>query len=204
MEIKRADGVVFAVLAAYYICRCTHGDFEPCNTIILSKEWNRKFQDDPLHSQQAWYCNICATRYVTKYGMLLELFSNEEAMYMKAPVKPFDILDLLALKFEEDYKPQTPEELYGKIPTANIAMNAVVRKAGQGDDWKGRNRLEGVYKVDNAFFEALPMWEWFDIFTFSSKNPLTGQKWTKSGKEQRIVGYNKMFKGHVDKALKLS
>jgi hypothetical protein len=182
---------------------CKHGSNEPCNSIILGKTWNRKYVDDPLHKSQAWYCNICGTRYVTNYGMLIEIFSNGETIYMRAPVKPFDVIDLAGFKFEDELKPETPEALYAAIPTKAMKVTEVVRRAVSKDDWKRGGDLEGVYKVDNAFYESLPTWNWFDIFTFSNVNPLTGCKWTKSGKEQHPVAYNDMFSEHVVKSLRL-
>ena len=53
VEIKDRK-VVIACLAAYYVYRCTFGStYKPCNTIILSKEWCRKYENDPLHKKQA-------------------------------------------------------------------------------------------------------------------------------------------------------
>jgi hypothetical protein len=101
VEVKRANGVAVAAMAAYYLCRCTHGSSKPCNTIILSKRWNRKYQDEPMHKGQCWYCNICGTKFHTNFGMLIEIFSEEETFYMRAPVKPFDVLDLVGLKLEK-------------------------------------------------------------------------------------------------------
>jgi hypothetical protein len=33
--------------------------------------------------------------------MLIEIFSEGKTMYKRAPVKPFDVIDLAGLKFEE-------------------------------------------------------------------------------------------------------
>ena len=63
--------------------------------------------------------------------------------------------------------------------------------------------MEGVYKVDKAIYNSLSVWNWFDIFTFSNRYPLTGAKWTKSGKEKHPVGYNDMFSDHVVEPLRL-
>jgi hypothetical protein len=203
VELKSKAGVVVAGMAVYYLCRSLHGSKEPCNTIILSKTWNRKFVDDPLHKKQAWYCNICGTKYVSNYGMLIEIFSSGETIYMRAPVKPFDVIDLAGLKFEAELKPETPELLYAAIPSQAMQVTEVVRQADSLDDWKKVGALEGVYKVDNVCYEKLRTWNWFDIFTFSNVNPLTGSKWTKSGKQEHAVGYNDKFGEYVVKSLRL-
>jgi hypothetical protein len=57
----------------------------------------------------------------------------------------------------------------------------VVWKAVSEDDRKKGGNLEGVYKVDNDFYELFPTFDWFGIFTFSLKNPLTGKAWSKAG-----------------------
>jgi hypothetical protein len=95
--------------------------------------------------------------------MLVEIFSEEETFYMKAPVKPFDVLDLVGLKLEEELKPSTPEELYASLPTKKLKENEVIRKAKEEDDWRKRDDLEGVYKVDNLIYESLPTWKWFTV-----------------------------------------
>ena len=63
--------------------------------------------------------------------------------------------------------------------------------------------MEGVYRVDEVFYKELPMFSWYDIFTFSNLNPVTGAKWTKSGKEKHPVGYKDKFSNHVVKSLRL-
>jgi hypothetical protein len=97
VNIAKSSGEVVASMAAYYLCRCKNGTETPCNSIILSKEWTRKHQDDPLKKGQCWYCNICGTQFRSSFGMLIEIFSEEETYYMRAPVKPFDVLDLVGL-----------------------------------------------------------------------------------------------------------
>ena len=112
---------------------------------------------------------------------------------MKAPVKPFDIIDLAAMKLEEELKPTTPEELYNSIPVASPKINAKVTKATAKDDWKRKARLDGVYKVDHEFFDSLPTFQWHDIFAFSNKDPATGVKWSKKGTVEKVVGYSTSF-----------
>ena len=53
--------------------------------------------------------------------------------------------------------------------------------------------LEGVYEVAETFYKELPPFSWYDIFTFSNLNPLTGQKWTKSGLLKKPIGLNDDF-----------
>ena len=96
VELKNSAGVPVAAMAAYYLCRSTHGTDTPC--IILGKTWTRKYAEDPLAKHQCWYCNICKSRYHTSFGMLIEIFNEEKISYLRAPVKPSDIVDLVGLK----------------------------------------------------------------------------------------------------------
>jgi hypothetical protein len=193
VEVQQASGVVVAAMAAYYLCRCKNGAEKPCNTIILSKKWTRKYQDDPLKSGQCWYGNICGTRFQTNFGMLIEIFSEEDIYYMRAPVKPFDVLDLVGLKLEDTLDGKTPLELYDALPTKNIRETEVIRKAMEVDFWRKSEKkdLEGVYKVDNEFYKKLTAWNWYDIFTFTNWNPITNEKYSKGGKSKKPSGYNR-------------
>jgi hypothetical protein len=122
VKLENSDGVVVAAMAAYYLCRSTHGIHEPCDTVILSKTWSRKYEDDPLHKGQCWYCNICGKRFHSNFGMRIEIFSEAEAIYMRAPAKPFDVIALAGLKFEAELKPETPEALYAAIPASAMKV----------------------------------------------------------------------------------
>jgi hypothetical protein len=113
--LKNSDDVIVAAMAAYYLCRSTHGADEHCNTIILSKTWTRKYEEDPLHKGQCWYCNICGKRFHSNFGMLIEIFGEGKTIYLRASVKLFDVIDLAGLKFEAELKPETPEALYAGI-----------------------------------------------------------------------------------------
>jgi hypothetical protein len=86
--------------------------------------------------------------------MLIEIFTELDTYFMRAPVKPFDILDLVGLKLEDTLGDKTPDQLYHALPTKKLVENEVIRKALEKDFWrKGvRKDLEGVYKVDADFY----------------------------------------------------
>ena len=137
--------------------------------------------------------------------MLIEIFREWKPIYMRAPVRPFDIIDLVGLKFEAEVNPETPEELFAGIPESEMKVNDVVRKAVSTDLWRQETGdLEGVYKVDEVFYLEVPTWSWLYILTFSNTNPETGATWTKKGKQKHPVGYKGQFSAHIAKALKRS
>ena len=72
----------------------------------------------------------------SSFGMLIEIFSEGETYYMRAPVKPFDVIDLVGLKLEEELKPSTPEELYAALPPKKMKENEVIWKAEESDFWR--------------------------------------------------------------------
>ena len=83
--------------------------------------------------------------------MLIEIFSEGKTMYMRAPAKTFDVIDLAGFKFEEEVKPESPEALYAAMPDSAMKVTDAVRKAVSKDCWrKEKGILEGVYKVDKA------------------------------------------------------
>jgi hypothetical protein len=185
VDVTKTNGDVVASLAAYYLCRCTHGTETPCNTIILSKEWTRRYHETALKKKgQCWYCNICGTQFRSSFGMLIEIFCADETYYMRAPVKPFDVIDLVALKLEETLDGKSPEELYDSLPPQKMRETNKVRKAGVCDFWrKGVDKnMEGVYKVDEEFYKCLTPWGWFDIVTFTNVDPQTGLFYSKKGR----------------------
>ena len=76
---------------------------------------------------------------------------------MRAPVRPFDIIDLVGLKFEAEVNPETPEELFAGIPESETKVNDVVRKAVSTDLWRHETGdLKGVYKVDEQLYKEVP------------------------------------------------
>jgi hypothetical protein len=90
-------------------------------------------------------------------------------------------------------KPSTPEELYASLPTKKLKENEAIRKAKEDDIWrKGvKKDLKGVYKVDADFYNKLTVWNWFQIFTFTNTNPVTGAKYSKRGNVEKPIGYNR-------------
>ena len=157
VELKNSAGKPVAFMAAYYLCRNTHGTDTPCNTMILGKTWIRKYAEDPLDPHQCWYCNICKTKYHMNFGMLIEIFNDEQIIYMRAPTKPFDAVDLVGLKLETELNPKTPKERFAAMQESEMKVTEEIRKAVSEDCWRnGSVDLEGVYKIKEEFFQQPP------------------------------------------------
>ena len=54
--------------------------------------------------------------------MLIEIFNEGQIIYLRAPVKPFDIVDLVWLKLEVEFNPKTPEELFAAIKESDMKV----------------------------------------------------------------------------------
>ena len=90
--------------------------------------------------------------------MLIEIFNDEQIIYMRAPAKPFDISDSAGLKLEAELNPKKPEERFTAIQESLIRVTEAIRKAVFENYWRnGSVDLEGVNKI-----------------TFSNRNLVTG------------------------------
>ena len=69
-----------------------------------------------------------------------------------------------------------------------VAVLVCVRRGGSAGGLDGTRLAE---------LRVLPKWSWDDVFTFSTKNPATGQKYSKKGNEKHIVGFNDDFTSQI-------
>ena len=90
--------------------------------------------------------------------MIIEIFNDVQIIYMLAPVKPFDIVDLVGLKLKAELNPKKPEERFAAIQESEMKVAETIRKAVPEDCWRnGSVDLEGVCKIREKFFEKLPL-----------------------------------------------
>jgi hypothetical protein len=99
----------------YYVCKAGAALW-PCNTLIISQEWDRLHQDMTA-TKQRWYCKECTAKYKVKYGVMVEITIDSRAFYAVAELPPWDIQDAKLMKIAEDYEQyKTPEELLAALP----------------------------------------------------------------------------------------
>ena len=122
--------------------------------MILADKWDRMFED-PIAEMQRWYCNICGTRYLTKYGVLIEIGRGNMALYCQGEIPPQCLYDargmLLAMKYSMC---KTPEALLDALPQ--------IKPLGRGQfltDVGG-----GVYSFNKESFRGLPKFEWNQLY----------------------------------------
>jgi len=160
-EVKNGAGTLIGGFSAFYICRAGGTNTE-CNTLILSKVWARQ-HEDILASKQRWKCRCCGAKYLTKFGMVVEIrLVSGGTMLALADCCDADDKDLHTLILQEKFgHAQTPEELYDLIPTVLPQENAFLRKAVQREFWNGQPADFGVYKLLNwDILEGARKWDW--------------------------------------------
>ena len=170
-EIKGADGTIIGYVAAFYICAHDWVDQGgKCLTLILSKDWCNAYNDDPLHTQQRWHCNICGARQRAKMGMVMEIWMQDEFLYAKIGAKDFETKDLQGMYLEDTIAPEdrdTPEALYKSLKRQKPNEGHHIWAATEKDFWRGKpESTDGVYKINKDWYDGLPDWEWKHLFTY--------------------------------------
>ena len=84
-------------------------------------QWGRMLEDPQIAAGQRWYCPLCAARYRTRHGVLVDIVikgQRQQALYAKADFPPDDIKDLKAMAVEHKLRHATrPQELLASCPT---------------------------------------------------------------------------------------
>ena len=130
-----------------------------------SKEWTRRFED-PASNKQRWYCVCCKCKYVTKFGMLVEVHYKGISTFLLAEVPNHDVDDVRAMFHEDTLAPTSPKDLYEKLPVL-LPMDPleVLRPATQSEvtkenvDYKKNMKLLHPDKL-----KEVPKWNWDKIF----------------------------------------
>ena len=138
--------------AAYYICRWSAPGWEPCNTLITSKDWYRK-HENPLATGQKWYCPICETKYKTKYGMLVELkLRTGEIGLLKAPITNDLSKDIKFMSVQQQHSAaESAQDLFDSIPSVEPIMRDTVFTP---------TTKKGVFRFRNELYQDLPELDW--------------------------------------------
>ena len=153
-------------LRAFYKCDAG-GKANVCGTVICSKHWKRRFENDPEAAGQRWYCKASFARYKTKYGVLVELRDEFGNVYWISCDFPGEWNDVKWMAVEEAHKATSPRELFDMLEeihpyTGDGFLRPATRSQCFGED------VTGVYKVvDIQNYCAMPVWSWSNILAFS-------------------------------------
>ena len=139
-----------------------------CGTLIPSKLWNLKIEDDPLAEGQRWYC-WQHHRYNTSHGQVVEFRTvGGSLMYARASIPSGTIQDIRAIAIEEKVgKDATAEEIYDSLEIIapqteheNIFVHKEAPKA-TGNEW------QRWFGIDIEFYNKLPIFPWYQIFNMT-------------------------------------
>jgi hypothetical protein len=113
----------------YFVCLAK----DTCWTMINSKKWIRHLYD-PIANGECWYCNVCGTRYMKRFGVLVEYIRPHHApRYMMAEYPPSSIRDVRATALEGEYEnATTPAALFAAVPNLIPASNVHLRMIEPG------------------------------------------------------------------------
>ena len=94
---------------SWYICLhgCKHSEDRPkitpstCGTLIPSKLWPRKDEEDPLAEKQKWYC-WQGHKYKASWGQVVEFYTvGKRLLYAYATIPSGNIQDIRAIAIQE-------------------------------------------------------------------------------------------------------
>ena len=143
----------------WYICMA--GGQWPCLTAITSKKWARKYQD-PGASRNKYKCTVCAANYLTRWGVFVEIRVKDQLYCLRSTIPDEDALDIKAMHIERQCKDaKTAQDIYNAIPEIAPSITSLVSCI---DAEKGQYHIES-----KETYEALPVWNWADILTFSNQ-----------------------------------
>ena len=135
----------------YYLCKggVGGGNKIPCGSVQLSSRWAR-LKDNALVAGPRWYCKVCGSKYRVKYGVMVEMVSNNQTFYMKAEFPTQEIEDLKRMAVDQLEKHgdlTVSEEFLTRFPDAHPCSENSFRKT----------EFEGVYRLHPEFLAKLPM-----------------------------------------------
>ena len=158
--LKDKRGNEIGAVRSWYVC-CSGGASNQCNTLILSKDWERMKQD-PLATGQRWYCKVCFARYAHKFGQVVEVSYKDQVFYFWALPPDIVVEDIRAMSYEATMEFNSSIDLYEA---------AIMAKPMTGEIIKKHKYVGGVYKLMVPVSD-LPKLDWYQIFNMVGVVPL--------------------------------
>ena len=126
-----------------------------------------------MHIGQRYYCNCCNGRYRHNHGTLIQIQAPGcTPTFLRATVPPTDNHDAVAMFLEDTLDPESPEDLYNRLPTAvPYADGTFIRPAVPSDMYRAGMSTTGVWKIlQIEAFEEMPKFPWTQMFNLVSEN----------------------------------
>jgi hypothetical protein len=177
---------------SWYICMhgCAYEGSRPvmtactCGTLVPSKLWNLKIEDDPLADGQRWYCHV-NHRYNASWGQVVEFKTvGGRLMYARADVPTGTLQDIRAIAIEQTVgKEATAEEIYESLPVygPQTSHENIFYKPDAP-----RTEPQRWYGINPDFYNKLPTFPWYQIFNMTGA-PMTYVNATGDKAKKRAV-----------------
>lgn len=163
---------------SFYVCMhgCGWEEERPimqgdcCGTLVPSKMWGLKIENDPLADGQKWYC-YQNHRHIASWGQVVEFMTvGGRLMYAWATVPSGSIQDIRAIAIEQKVgKKATAEDIYSSLeihPPSTSHDNIFLHKKAPVTE------PPRYFGMDPDFFNKLPTFPWYQIFNMTGA-PLT-------------------------------
>ena len=163
-DITDEVGRVTAHLASYYVC-CAKVGYEDCLRVTPSQQWDTK--DTSKLDARRWFCP-CGAKYRAGWGQIIVISrgltsQTMERSYMRCSVPDWSLEDVRSTQHEEEFGEQvvTGEDLLQKLKQITPATcNLITTKSDGTRRFKDRGSLE-----------ALPWFEWLQVFNMVGVDP---------------------------------
>jgi hypothetical protein len=144
----------------WFVCMAG-GNERPCMTAILSKKWQRKFED-PSTPKNKYKCTVCNETYMRRWGVFVEVQIQDKLYVLRSTVPDEDTLDIKAMDLEREHKDKSiAQALYDAIP---MIAPTVTQYMSCHDKEKGQYKL-----VSKEAYMELPQWNWTQVLTFTNE-----------------------------------
>ena len=116
--------------------------------------------------EKEWYCVDCGCRYLAKYGMLAEIHYKGVSTFILAEVINQDVDDVRAMNQEDELSPDSPKDLYEKLPVVlPVDPKDVLRQATKAEVKKeGVDHTKIMKLLHPDKLREIPKWDWDAIF----------------------------------------
>jgi hypothetical protein len=151
---ERLVSTVVGAFNYYFICKAGPKD-NICWTMINSKNWTQ-MHEDPIANGQRWYCKVCRAKYMTKFGVLIEVVQPHAVSYMLADFPPNTLGDVRAMAMEREHEgAKSPAELFAAVPNLVPASKLHLQEIDSG-----------IYSITSqAELLACGTFQWAQMFT---------------------------------------
>jgi hypothetical protein len=152
-EYSERSSVVVA-FNFYFICKSGAKD-NVCWTMSSSNGWTQDLAN-PFSDGQRWHCKVCGARYMTKFGVIIEVVQPHGASYMLADFPPSTLDDVSAMAMvREVVGGNTPAELFAAARHLVPASKLHLEEVGPG-----------IYSITSqAELLACGTFQWEGMFT---------------------------------------